>query len=314
MRCLHCYSQSSPQAREELSVALLTQTIKEARQEGYNVVSFSGGEPTLYQPLGELLDLAHQLGMSTTVVSNGMLWDSHKIERWGQSIDLLAISLDGQPTTHNQMRGSDQAFEKMVARLPLLRHAQIPFGFLFTLTHQNFRELDWVVPFALEQGAALLQIHPLAMAGRAKDQLSGLNPSHNLAAYTFLQTQRWREKVGDQLRFHIDLVPQEVLRAHPEWFLGDDSQDPTLMPLADLISPLVIEADGQLVPLQYGFAQEFGLGNLKDATLSQLSQQWKATVYGHFLDHCKRVYSDLTLPADSPIVDWYSAVSKVPVS
>ena len=36
---------------------------------------------------------------------------------------------------------------------------------MFTLTRENLGELGWVSDFAVDQGARLLQIHPLAEVG-----------------------------------------------------------------------------------------------------------------------------------------------------
>ena len=43
--CMHCYSNSGPHARAELPVAAVCQTIVDASALGYEVVSWSGGEP-----------------------------------------------------------------------------------------------------------------------------------------------------------------------------------------------------------------------------------------------------------------------------
>ena len=49
------------------------QAIAAACNEGYTVVSVSGGEPLMYRPLAELLEQAHACGALTTVTTNGML-------------------------------------------------------------------------------------------------------------------------------------------------------------------------------------------------------------------------------------------------
>ena len=106
LRCLHCYSSSSPEEHDQLGVALLLQAISDARTEGYTVVSFSGGEPLLYKPIWDLLEYAHQCQMLTSVASNGMLLNEQRLEKLHGRVDLLAISLDGMPTSHNMIRNT----------------------------------------------------------------------------------------------------------------------------------------------------------------------------------------------------------------
>jgi MoaA/NifB/PqqE/SkfB family radical SAM enzyme len=72
LRCLHCYSDSSPEATDELPPELVTRVLGEAAMLGYRVASVSGGEPFMYQPLPRLLTAAKASGMRTQLVSNGL--------------------------------------------------------------------------------------------------------------------------------------------------------------------------------------------------------------------------------------------------
>lgn len=311
LRCLHCYSSSGPQERDELSVALLLKAITDASAQGYTVVSFSGGEPLLYKPLLELLEHAHRCQMLTTVASNGMLLDEQSLEKLCSTVDLLAISLDGMPASHNRMRASPQAFETMAARLEGVRQSGIPFGFIFTLTHHNFRELDWVANFALEQGARLLQIHPLQEVGRARQRLVGGRPNSSHSAYAYLKAMRLQKAVGDRLHVQIDLAHQDFLRSNPSSvFAGMSLTDEIQCPFADILSPLIIEADGTVVPIQHGLAREYALGNLREASLRELTTHWRRERYPSFLELCRRVFEEVTTPADFPITDWYDAIAR----
>src|SRR5262245_41597787 len=152
LRCLHCYSNSSPQLRAELPIALACSALTDANAEGYNMVSVSGGEPLLYRGILTLLDAARSLGMGTLIVTTGMLLDARRIGELKERVDLLAISLDGRPDRHNAVRGSDRAFELMASRLAEVRAAAIPFAFVFTLSAESIDDLIWAADFAAEQG------------------------------------------------------------------------------------------------------------------------------------------------------------------
>src|SRR5437016_2217234 len=97
-----------------------------------------------------------------------ILLDEAHVTQLRGKVDLLAISLDGVPESHNRMRSHPRAFEIMVQRLDGLRKSDIVFGFIFTLSQYNLDELPWVAEFAVAQRAQLLQIHPLQETGRAK--------------------------------------------------------------------------------------------------------------------------------------------------
>ena len=131
LRCLHCYSSSSPVESEMLQVELLCAAVSDAVAEGYNWVSLSGGEPLVYPALEQLLAHAKAAGMGTAVVSNGMLLSPRRVDRLAPVLDLCVLSIDGIPASHNHMRGSTRAFELMASHLTLLRERHVRFGFLF---------------------------------------------------------------------------------------------------------------------------------------------------------------------------------------
>src|SRR5258707_14430973 len=189
LRCLHCYSLSGPQERDLLTYETLEDVLTDAHAEGYRVASFSGGEPILYQHLGRLLRHAKELGMRTTVTSNGMLLTSGRLRMLGGCTDVLAISLDGVRESHNRMRDSDVAFDRVRFDLDAVRKSGIDFGFIFTLTLYNVNEAEWAAQFAVEQGAKLFQIHPLEEIGRAATRLAGSRPDEVESTYAVFEAE-----------------------------------------------------------------------------------------------------------------------------
>lgn len=307
LKCLHCYSSSSPQESTELDVGILREGLSDAWEQGYRVASFSGGEPTLYKDLHQLLEYAHQLGMRTTVTSNGMLLDEDRLNTLRDVTDILAISLDGMPDSHNKMRGSERAFDAMVSRLEGVRQSKIPFGFIFTLTQYNVNELDWVANFAIEQKAALLQIHPLETVGRAFGLLAGSAPDQTELTYAFIESLRIQSEMGDRLFVQIDVIDRNTLRSHPSIVSADGIRQHSVgEPLADIISPLIIRADGVVVPVDYGIDTAYAIGNLRDARLNQLAANWKQSIYPQFAAIYDKIFQEVTAPSEQIFLDWYA--------
>lgn len=311
LTCAHCYSSSGPREREELSASLLMNALSDARDEGYNDVGFSGGEPVLYRELRPLLSHAKSLGLLTSVTSNGVLLDARRLDMLTGVTDLLAISLDGMPATHNRMRGSPHAFDLMASRLEGVRGTRIPFGFIFTLTLHNLNELDWVARFALDQGASLLQIHPLEEVGRARLVLAGRRPDELEAACAFVEASRLQAELGDRLAIRLDLMDRELLRPTPDRvYAGPADLHDVERPLADLLTPLVIEQDGAIVPLVYGFSRRFMVGNLHAERLRDAARRWKTSTLPDFQNLCRQVFVDETETTDLPIFNWYEAIER----
>jgi MoaA/NifB/PqqE/SkfB family radical SAM enzyme len=310
IRCLHCYSSSGPEQRETLSPDMLQQAVREAADEGYAHLAISGGEPLMYAPLSKLLASARECGMLNTITTNGMLLDKRRLANLDGIVDLIAISLDGIPESHNRMRNSRRAFGTMQGHLAGLRDSGIPFGFIFTLTQFNLHELDWVTDFALEQGARLLQIHPLEEFGRASEQLSGDSPDPREKSMAFLEFLRVQAKAKERLHVQLDLADSVALRHRPEQVYADSlDADVTSEPLAHLVAPLVVETDGTVVPLQYGFPRQYALGNLNDYPLRALAETWRKNGHGQFRALCRQTFEKVIGGVGLPFVNWYELVA-----
>jgi Fe-coproporphyrin III synthase len=314
LRCLHCYSSSGPEVKETLDAGLLKDFLSDAAAQGYTVAGFSGGEPLLYQPLREVLEHARRCGLITTVTSNGMLLDERRLAILAGAADLLAISLDGVPASHNRMRGDERAFSTLASRLDGVRRSGIPFGFIFTLTQYNLHELEWVAGFALEQGAALLQIHPLEEAGRAAERLAGSRPDGVETGYAFLLATALQEQLGERLRVQLDLASRQGMEASPGCFFADTCPAGDRLPLADLVSPLILETDGTVVPLEYGVGRQFQLGSLHEARLAELADRWQRERLAEFRRLCRGTFEAVIADRETPLTNWYEAVRQASVA
>jgi MoaA/NifB/PqqE/SkfB family radical SAM enzyme len=264
----------------------------------------------MYRPLPELLAQAKELGMTTTVTTNGMLAGRRALSRLEGVLDMLAVSIDGVPERHNRIRRSEKAFHTVERKLPGLRASGIPFGFLFTLTQFNLDELDWVVKFAEAEGAKMVQVHPLEEVGRAGDELVGSAPDGRERMMAFIEYLRVQAGVGEGVRIHLDLADVVALRRHPEVvFAGPAEPDSAHKPLADLLSPLVVEIDGTVVPLQFGFPRRFALGNLHESPLRVLADRWRRVGQGPLRELCTATWAEVTTDDSAPLINWYQTLA-----
>ncbi|MGX4735975.1 radical SAM protein [Kitasatospora griseola] len=308
LRCLHCYSSSGPDVAETTELPVLQRAVADAAALGYDVLGVSGGEPTLYRPLDELLRTARSHGMRTTVTSNGMLLTGRRLSELAGLVDVLAISLDGVPDSHVRMRRDPRSFAAMERRLPLVRASGIPFGFIFTLTQFNIHELAWVADFAVAAGATLLQIHPLEAEGNAAEALPDAVPDVTEMLFSVLEAARLR--TSTDLVIQLDLVERGNLVSQADRFLLDDRDVRGNGPaerLSSWLSPLVVETDGTVVPFAYGFDRRFALGNLHEAPLSAQGRSWDPAP---FRSLCRSVHADLAGEHGPAFVNWYDEVTR----
>jgi len=294
LACSHCYSSSGPGERTRLDVPVLNQFLRDAADEGYDTLAISGGEPLLYTDLPQVIATAHDAGLRVTLTTNGMPLIPRRVA-WLTGIDLVAVSLDGPPAAHNASRGSASAFSAMKRGVARLRDAGIPFGFLFMLTQHNVCDLEWVAEFAVAEGAGLLQVHPLELAGRGADRLD--EPDSLEVKWALAEVLRMQARFGRRLALHLDAVATSCVG----WM--DVSSRSLHGPLSDVVEPLVLEADGTVVPMEHGFPRTFALGNVHDGRLPELAAAWREhrgadwlAIHGRVAENCAA--------ANTTLVNW----------
>lgn len=300
LRCLHCYSKSGPNERATLPVQLLIGAVEDSAALGYDVVGISGGEPLMYPDLAALLCAAKGLGLRTTVTTNGTLANAARLDGIAGLVDVLAISLDGTPESHGLMRQDPTAFTKLDANMPAIVESGIPFGFITTLTMFNAGELDSVASYANAHGASLVQVHPLEPAGSAPGRLDGSFPDERELMFAIVEAARL--SAAHAIPVQLDVTPRSVLEAQPEAFFA--SGPAPFTPDGGPLTPMVVEADGWVVPVSYGFPRQYALGELGPSTLSELVSAWDP---GGFLTHCRDVRQAL-LDEHIGFFDWFDQV------
>ena len=308
LACLHCYSSSGPTVRQELPVDLLRTCLDDAFGAGYRQLAVSGGEPLLYADLPALLTHARQLGMVTTVTTNGMLATPR---RWGPIapfVDFVAVSVDGRPDEHDAIRGQRGAFDKTVSHLAVIRASGVPFGIIFTLTQHNVDSLEFVVRLAAREGARAVQVHPLTLDGRAIAALPQSRPDALELIVALVEARRLGEALG--VRVHVDAVTVEQLRHFRPRFVPSRP----VAALTDVAPILVVQADGGVMPLTHGLDGRFALGSLGEARLTALADRWMASGWADELAQlCERTWDALTATAGptepAPAIYWYEEVA-----
>jgi hypothetical protein len=287
-----CRSSSDPEERNELGVPLLLQAIGDAANLGYNFLSVAGEEPLFYNGLQAVCREAHRRGMLTSMIINSTTPSAAQLEWLRFAIDLLGLAIDARAVRPRPARRTSRAAKAMEDRLELVRRSGIPFAIVFTLTPNTLSDLEWAAEFASAEGAAMLQVRPAA--GLTDEQMS--------------TAWMMAECLGDlhrgRLVIHLDAISRYTLPLEP-YDLSSWRRDVEREAryLGEIISPLVIEGTGEVVPLRFGFSRRFAFGNLRRERLATLTERWIETraadfcaAYGATLESARtadRTFGDL---------------------
>ncbi|MGA0556945.1 radical SAM protein [Larkinella sp. VNQ87] len=114
--------------------------LRDLKRLGVRVVDFTGGEPLLHRQLDELLREAKNLGLITTVTTNGLLYPKYA-ERLRGLVDMLHFSLDSPiAEEHDKSRGV-KCFDKVMESIALARQLGERPDILFTVFEHNVHQI-----------------------------------------------------------------------------------------------------------------------------------------------------------------------------
>lgn len=129
--------------------------LRDLRTLGVRFIDLTGGEPLLHPDIGRIAAEAHALGMKVSITTNGLLYPKRARELAGV-VDLLHFSLDSSDRAqHDTMRGV-ACFDQVIDSLEIARSLGERPDILFTVTNENYREMEDVYRISRERGLMLL--------------------------------------------------------------------------------------------------------------------------------------------------------------
>lgn len=295
LACSHCYSSSGPHVRGGLPSGRLAELFATAFDEGYGVLSLSGGEPLMDPGLFDQIALARSVGLRVNLVTHGGLVRERDAERLAACADMVAVSLDGPPDLHNALRGSPRAFEDAVRGVTRLREAGVRVAIIHTARMASLPYLRWLVGYARELGASAVQLHPLEPVGRARTAHRREFFRDDLASrLALLAAVLTRDEPG--ISIHADVLPLGRLPAPALPVAG--------APLARAVGQLVVEPDGVVSPWTYGMRRTFALGDVTNEPLGAAIARYRQGGLALALAHQGRVRTRLQAAHPWPFVNW----------
>ncbi len=304
LTCKHCYSGSAPQFKEELSLTQLKTFLREAWEEGFNAIALSGGEPFIYSGIHELLAYSKSIGYNNSVTTNGMLFKpGGKNLDALQYVDLLAISLDGEPEHHNYMRNAPKAFERMEAGLELVKDHMDAYGFIHTVTSKTFPSLLWMSDYAAHHKAKLLQLHPLESSGRGIDMMDDLGLSPDDLHRVYILAHYLKNKYDGQILVEIDVIHRDILEKNPAVAYAHTKTNGAK--ITDHLREIIVDEKGALLPISHGFSKFFQIGNLNDGlSFHAQSQAFVTDTLPALQQMFDRTYNEIMENEHLELVNW----------
>lgn len=140
LRCKHCFMLSGIKLDNELTAGQWKNVLKDFKSIGGEYVTFTGGEALMNPDFEDIVKYASSIGLSVTILSNGVLWTDKLIDRLYGYVNQIQISLDGiNEQTNASVRGKG-IFDKVVENIIKIANRGYRTSVATTFTLENLTE------------------------------------------------------------------------------------------------------------------------------------------------------------------------------
>jgi len=175
--CSHCYNARSRQY-PEMSVEKWKQVIDKVWALRIPHIVFTGGEPTLFTGLVELVHYAEEKGLITGLNTNGRKLSDPAFLKGliDAGLDHVQVTLESHdPSTHDLMVSAKDAWAETVAGIKNIVASRLYVMTNTTLLQQNYETIEATLRFLAELGVPTIGINALIYAGKGKNVGTGLH-------------------------------------------------------------------------------------------------------------------------------------------
>jgi MoaA/NifB/PqqE/SkfB family radical SAM enzyme len=147
-----------------VALADARQNLADMKRLGVKFIDFTGGEPLMHPEIIEILSMAKRMGFINSVTTNTLLYPKLAQDLVGK-IDLLHFSLDSaKKELHDASRGV-KCYDKLLHSIDVAKSLGEHPDILFTVSEQNYLELDAVYDNISFKNDLVLLLNPIFQYG-----------------------------------------------------------------------------------------------------------------------------------------------------
>ncbi|MEE8163477.1 MAG: radical SAM protein [Anaerolineae bacterium] len=169
LRCLYCYAGAGGPLESEMSTDEVIHLLDRLVVLSPTVIAFTGGEPLLRKDLFEIAPYATEIGLPTSLITNGILIDERNAEQLAEYFDKVQVSLDGSTASIRERLRGRNTFDETVSALRLLVEAEANAAVGAALTSLNLADLPNIARLILEMDVNSFHITRFIAWGRGAE-------------------------------------------------------------------------------------------------------------------------------------------------
>ncbi len=172
LRCQHCGSSAGKARPDELSLDECLTVADHLGEMGAELVTLSGGEPTLKPGWDKIARRLSDHGILTNMVTNGYYRGRTNVADIAQKAQdagmcNVGISIDGPEAVHETIRGAG-TYAATMESIGTFARAGMRVGVLTTVNRLNFAQLELIRRTAIDAGATLWRLQIAKPMGEMK--------------------------------------------------------------------------------------------------------------------------------------------------
>lgn len=163
--CNYCFKSCEETVDKQLSFEVVKDIIDQAAEMGVQEITFSGGEPTLYKSLPELISYAVQKGIYVKISTNGTMLDQAYIEKLKNAgAEYIHLSLPAiTEHVYDEITGNGKNLLKVKQAITLLKEAGFYIRIKMVLIPQNIPEIESLLDYCMEQRVDFVHLAPFIL-------------------------------------------------------------------------------------------------------------------------------------------------------
>ena len=145
VNCKFCYYSHLGDLRKQSFRPLneLIEEVKNAKLRGNTWIDITGGEPTIYPQLSDLVKAIHNEKMKACIITNGIMSEVESI--LGTGVDEFLFSIHGTESIHDSLLQRNGAREQQLKFIDRIQEEGIPFRFNTVINSYTYEHLSEMV-------------------------------------------------------------------------------------------------------------------------------------------------------------------------
>jgi radical SAM protein with 4Fe4S-binding SPASM domain len=157
--CKYCYARRM-RGLDELETEEALKGIEDACLLGVRHIAFTGGEPLLRKDIFSLLRHTTELGIRTSITTNGSLITEEVANSLRELDVFVYLSLNGVEEEHERFRGKG-SWKRLLNTIKILKNIDVGFATVTTLHKENYKDIGKIMRFCATSGSLFSCFLPL---------------------------------------------------------------------------------------------------------------------------------------------------------